>query len=167
MVIIVIFNMAIIAPFLINHEEDDVGGVPTDVGVPSIVSVHETNSDGTDKSYDITIEKFEAVPRDGEIELFWSISKNDTEDVSISHYNVYKNGELISVEESDPFLDVEVENRVTYTYRIEVICEEGEVLKVSEEIDAAPESYWWIYLAIIINIGAFLFILFYYMKKRG
>jgi len=166
MVIIVIFNMAIIAPFLINHEEDGVDG-PTEVGVPSIVSVHETNSDGRDKSYDITIEKFEAVPRDGEIELFWSISKNDTEDVSISHYNVYKNGERVSVEESGSFLDVEVENGVTYTYRIEVICEEGEVLKVSEEIDAAPESYWWIYLAIIINIGAFLFILFYYLKKRG
>lgn len=115
----------------------------------------------------VTIENFAVVPRDSEIELWWMISEDGDEEVSISHYNLTKNGEHLDKVEYDEntYLDEDVANRENYTYQLEVIDEEGNVL-ASEESYGSPESYWWIGLSASVNIIALLVVVFIIFKKR-
>ncbi len=124
--------------------------------------------EGTENETDkVTIENFAVVPRDNEIELFWIISKNDDEDISISHYNITKDGEHLEKIDYNinSYLDEDVKNTENYTYQIEVIDEEGNVLATDESY-GSPESYWWIGVSALVNIIALLVIVFIIFKKR-
>ncbi|MFW6375635.1 MAG: hypothetical protein ACOCZJ_00565, partial [Thermoplasmatota archaeon] len=67
---------------------------------------------------------------------------NNSEEVSISHYNIIKNDENYTQVEGTSYLDDDVENGIKYTYRIEAVNEDGQVIAATEELNTTPESYW-------------------------
>ncbi|MFP3872736.1 MAG: hypothetical protein ACLFVL_07655 [Candidatus Aenigmatarchaeota archaeon] len=120
-------------------------------------------SNASASSEDLTLT---AVPRDGEIELVWEFSTNESEDISVSHYNVTRDGELLTQVEGTSYVDEDVKNGVEYTYRVEVVGEDGRVITTSEEVEANPESYWWLWIALPINLVGLIFVFYYFGKKK-
>lgn len=128
-------------------------------------TIHEVKiSKKTEQNW--TFERVFAVPRDGEVELTWNLSNNNSEEVSISHYNIIKNGENYTQVEGTSYLDDDVENGIKYTYRIEAVNEDGQVIAATEELNATPESYWWLWVALPINITALVLVIYYLQEHR-
>ncbi|GEM_PF-3047417 len=115
---------------------------------------------------------FKAVPRDGEVELYWWLSDNKSERMSVAYYNITKDGKFLTQIEDTSYIDKDVENGVEYTYQVKAVGElehggyRENITLLSEEVTATPESYWWIWIALPINASALVFVIYYVGKNK-
>ncbi len=130
------------------------------------VDLHLNGENETEETNNWTFERFTAAPRDSEIKLSWSFSENNSRKVSIGHYDIIRDGEKIAQVEETSYEDKDVENGVEYTYRVEAVDEDGSMIEASEEITATPESYWWLWLALPINITAIIMVVYHFRKNN-
>ncbi len=115
-----------------------------------------------------------AVPRDGEVELYWSLSENKSEEMEVDYYNITRDEEPIIrlnvSKTSHSYLDERVDNWVEYTYQVEAVGQEingSERINVtSNRASATPESYWWIWPALTINIVGLGYVVYYFYKNK-
>lgn len=115
-----------------------------------------------------------AVPRDNEIELYWSLSENKSEEMKVDYYNITRDEEPIIrlnvSKTSYSYLDEKVDNWVEYTYQVEAVGQEingNERINVtSNRVSATPESYWWIWPALTVNIVGLGYVVYYFHKNK-